>query len=693
MNVENVVNITYSAVNENSVDIMFNDGAIIEYSFEQLELPYFYSGADLKRVENVPDNLKEHIVSCEKVVKKALRDEGLTDALFYKVVTDSPKYVSRLRYLSPYSAEGNIPYIVRRLGADGVLTFSNELKNYAYIDIEEQNGQITLIGEIDIVDKKKYYAFFNVKDFLQHLEEAHITAIIAWNGNGYDFLRIEKGLIEESNNVLKRRWQNILKIDAMQFYSKYMATKLMTLNAAAKEQEVGEKLELSKDFDKVSMEELITYNRQDVQIMMDLMEKTAVIQIAMSISNLTGIIPTELSPTRIADNLMIRRYKKDEMVLFDYEGRPTRDIRGAEVIAPHGGVHMKVGSFDINGMYPEIMLRYKWEGLGATIYNIISGFTAEFKEERKKLKQLYAETAEEKYEVRQKAMKVLQNSLYGIFSNQFYRYSNPNIGEFITSTGRSIRKKLQSIAEEMGYTVIISDTDSIFVENIDKGVAENLVEIINRRMAPFEVKLEKYYTKMIVFLSAGGEAAKKRYVGLTEKGELEVTGIELKRSDVPELTKVIEETIFDMVLKEGKGEENVKEYLANIRGRLTLLPIELFLFDRVVDVDKSYKSKTRIVKVAEMAGYKLAINTEDFTNKAGVTRERKIYKVLPKGEEKLFEVMWVMGKKNEPIVIESGKNLESYREVIDFESYWKTNVVMPVNRLLASIGYETLPNE
>ena len=143
MKLSNVVNLVYDREKRDSVNVMFNDGEILTYRFNQLELPYFYSNVDFLNSGILKEDEKKFIVSSEYVEKETLTDNGFVKMPFYKTVVTNPSEVGRLRYKSSYSAEGNIPYLERRLGADGIVNFVSRLENYAYIDIEDQKGKIT----------------------------------------------------------------------------------------------------------------------------------------------------------------------------------------------------------------------------------------------------------------------------------------------------------------------------------------------------------------------------------------------------------------------------------------------------------------------------------------------------------------------------------------------------------------------
>lgn len=215
---------------------------------------------------------------------------------------------------------------------------------------------------------------------------------------------------------------------------------------------------------------------------------------------------------------------------------------------------------------------------------------------------------------RQNAVKVVMNSFYGVSSNDYWRLSTPELGDTITAAARYVTWKGVEIAEELGYTVRYGDTDSIMIELADPDEdvtpeevtrrGEEIEEIINKQTGAvaddfgiedshpylneedklhgtgrhcFTWEFEKLYRR---FFQAG---SKKRYAGLIfwkegkwlvdpenanpEDADLDVTGYESQRSDVPEITELVQVDIMTKVLN-GEGFEEVSEYVQDVVERI-----------------------------------------------------------------------------------------------------------------------------
>ena len=688
MKITNVVNIKYSYEVSNSkkdVVVLFDDGSILEYNYSSFELPYFYCNTNHITTYN---NYKRSLVSnIEYVTKVMLTPNGFMEANLAKVYAKSVEFVNKLSAGANYTCEAHVPFIERRLGADGIVEFAEEPKRYAYIDIEEVNGML-MVGYKDSLDWA-YYSFKNVEDFLVKCSENKITAILAWNGEGYDFIRMNSRIKKEvTNPYLLMRWDMMQKHDAMVYYAKYTQSNLMSLDKAAKIEGVGRKIVLEKKFEDLTWEELVKYNENDVEILRQIVEVSGVLDIPYAISHRTGIRVDKLSPTKIVDNLMM---KLGAYVLFDSPvSAVDEDYEGAFIMTPVSGKHKKVGVIDINHLYPAVVEHFDYTGVRCKdVYNEVRRFIKEFNAMREVEKKLFKETKEKKYDVRQKSDKVLNNSIYGVFGNKFYRFCDVNVARFIAAKGREVRQKMEDIIKSYGYRLINSDTDSGFVDEIEKSVAMKLVDTINRELYPFEVKLEKYFTVMINLLGADGKKVKKRYVGLTDEGEILYTGIETVRGEYPDITKAIEEKVIEMILKEEKSEEEVKFYLDDEYSKFGQRPFFEFVQSKVVDLDKVYKSNTTVVKVFRSLGRK--IEEVEITKKIkGSIVVGTGYKLIGNGDEKLVEVSYILTPANEPIGIDEKLPLSTYEHYIDRNFYWDKFVATPLNRIFSALEWKPL---
>jgi len=221
-------------------------------------------------------------------------------------------------------------------------------------------------------------------------------------------------------------------------------------------------------------------------------------------------------------------------------------------------------------------------------------------------KKEYANLAEY-YDMEQNSTKLFLNSTYGAFLNRFFRFYDSRCGRSVTLSGRVITKHMarQACKELVGVyefddkALIYGDTDSCYVtldwfmdtNQIEK-TADNAVEIadtlgesLNASFKPFamenflipEIRAKKLHAKReIVFDRALFKDKKKKYavhvidkegkrIKPGDKDEVKITGLEIKRSDTPQYVQDFLKKCLDMVIKDGKGEKEVAEYVAIFR--------------------------------------------------------------------------------------------------------------------------------
>ena len=300
----------------------------------------------------------------------------------------------------------------------------------------------------------------------------------------------------------------------------------------------------TKDF-----QSFVDYNIQDVEIVDALEDKLGLIDLSLTVAYESKVNYDDIfSQVRVWDTLIANHLmKKNICVPPREEHSKETKYEGAYVKEPTVGQHKWVVSFDINSLYPHIIIQYnispekiigesshginvnkmidmkvplnflKTEGAcvtpnGAKFKNDNQGFLPEmmeqmynerviYKKRMLKAKAQYERTKEPQLvkEIArchniQWARKIALNSAYGAVGNQYFRYYDVRQASGITTAGqfiiRFIEKKvneyLNGILQTKGLVdyIVASDTDSIYV-TLDKLVEKTCEGKDDQQIADF----------------------------------------------------------------------------------------------------------------------------------------------------------------------------------------------------------------
>ena len=441
-------------------------------------------------------------------------------------------------------------------------------------------------------DTVEYRVFNTEHEMLQDFHKfwVHNTPdiITGWNNNFYDMpyicRRIEKILGEKWMkslspwNVVKDRIVNVLGrsnlvydilgvtiLDYLDLYRKftYSAQESYSLEHISTV-ELGEnKLDHSmyenfKDFYTSDWKRFVDYNIHDVELVDQLESKMKLVELAVTMAYDAKVnIDDVFSQVKMWDTLIYNDlYSKNIVVPPKVTSDKDDKYAGAYVKEPIPGVYDWVCSFDLNSLYPHLIMQYNISpetlveerhprvsvdkildeeftahpdyavcANGAQYRKDIHGFLPKmmqriyderkiFKKKMLASKQKFEETGNTSllndistYNNIQMARKIQLNSAYGAIGNQYFRYYNLANAEAITLSGqvsiRWIENKINKFLNKLLNTegkdyVIASDTDSIYlhmdplVKKVFKEREESDQSVLRFLTKVCDVEFEKY---------------------------------------------------------------------------------------------------------------------------------------------------------------------------------------------------------
>jgi len=364
-----------------------------------------------------------------------------------------------------------------------------------------------------------------------------------------------------------------------------------------------------KDMFKKNQQKLVDYNLLDAELVLEIIEKTDVLNLSIQRSLLTGM-PLDRVGASIAslDSLYIRESQKRKLVVPT--GRFFKKdvgIMGGYVRESEPGIYDNIIVMDFKSLYPSIIRTFNIDPAsyvksckGKDLIKAANG--ACFKNEEGVLPTIIQElwgarekARKKKNELARYAIKILMNSFFGAMASPNCRFFNLDVANAITHTGQELIKLTSKKIEEKGHNVIYNDTDSIFfepkvkllveAEKVGKEIEETINKFYNsyfkkklKRKSFLELEYEKCYTKFLMPKLRGKEVgAKKRYAGLLVKNgkeKIDFTGLEFVRKDWTELAKEYQLGILDRIFHNKEIANFTRKFVDDLKkGKLDKLLI------------------------------------------------------------------------------------------------------------------------
>ena len=326
--------------------------------------------------------------------------------------------------------------------------------------------------------------------------------------------------------------QGVAALDYLDLYRKFTYTNQESYRldhiayVELGERKDGNPFETFREWYQKDFQSFIEYNITDVELVDKLEDKMKLIELCLTMAYDAKVNYMDVLGSTKYWDILIYNYLRDKNIVIPQKkhSEKAEKFEGAYVKEPQVGMHKWVMSFDLNSLYPHLIMQYNISP--ETLYgqdkvkdmsvdklldrkvdtSILKGVTltpngALFKtdkqgflpeimqtmyDDRVKYKKLTLQAKQEyentkdpkllkdisKYNNIQMAKKISLNSAYGAIGNAYFRYYDLLVAEAITTSGQlSIRWIERAVNEYLNKVldttdkdyVIASDTDSIYV--------------------------------------------------------------------------------------------------------------------------------------------------------------------------------------------------------------------------------------
>lgn len=428
--------------------------------------------------------------------------------------------------------------------------FAPHLDNINYVKCDDENQLLRRFVDDFSLNFPDIITGWNVKFFdvpylvnriIRVLGEDYANKISPW----------KKVSLRETNIMNRTQIHfdifGIATLDYLELYKKYSFTpqESYRLDHVANSELGEKKLDYSEhenlhELYKKDFQKFVEYNIRDVYLVHKLNDKGRLLELAMTLAYDNKVNYDDVfTQVRMWDTIIYNHLKKSKIVIPQTkQGEKVAAYEGAYVKDPIVGMHHWVASFDLNSLYPHLIMQYNispetlttvggiphvdvdsllnekhdlsmLKELGVTItpnnqcfkvnkqgflpkimdnmYKDRSKYKKLAIEAKKKIEKVrddknqveYLEKEIARYNNLQLAKKVSLNSAYGAIGNKYFRFFDIRIAEAITMSGQLSARWIERKLNEYLNNLLKTEEDYVIASDTDS-IYLNLGSLVNK---------------------------------------------------------------------------------------------------------------------------------------------------------------------------------------------------------------------
>lgn len=393
---------------------------------------------------------------------------------------------------------------------------------------------------------------------------------------------------------------------------------------------------------------LISLTMQDTAYILKMMYELNAIPLALQITNIAGnVMSRTLMGGRSERNefLLLHAFSEKDYIVPDKNtnkkeheekssARKKPTYSGGLVLDPKVGFYdAMILLMDFNSLYPSIIQEYNicFTTIPATDdeknlvlpdknlpLGILPTEIRKLVESRREVKKLMVNLDTQsdvymQYNIRQLALKLTANSMYGCLGFSNSRFYAKNLAALVTQKGREILMNTKDLVQKQNLEVIYGDTDSIMINtnSLDYDqvfkIGSKIKQEVNKLYKQVELDIDGVFRYLLLL-------KKKKYAAVTvtktKTGELkmsqELKGLDIVRRDWSQLAAEAGKMVLNQILCDQSADDrinNIHTQLAKLKDDLMAnkVPLSLLVITKQLTKDPHLYADKNVLPHVQVA--------------------------------------------------------------------------------------------